>query len=322
MQMQYVQLSDFMSTFYRDVKTQVEEQDIVEWAVEALRRIKAAPSFEEHVSYIEVRDHKAPIPEALTHIIQLARNTCYEESPGTACAEYVAQAYSSCTIASQEDVVPQPRILDCNGTPLEGWEYAYYRPYIDTKFDYIGWVDSALYRRCYVPIRPSTHTFMLANVCQENIPRITELYNTTQDEYTVKWPYFVFSFKTGFVAVSYRKLKMGQDGYPMIPDDPMWTNAITSFVRWKIAQQRFDMDMSPLNRSNVDYTWSVWDRAAGQAAAVAMAHVGADELEGLQNMHDYLLPRLNQSASFYGNLYNPEQRNWTDYMYRQNEHKW
>lgn len=278
----------------------IDEVTAVEWAAEALDFIGVVTQYEEALAFIEVKDYMAPMPQGLTHVIQLARNRCFTKE--TSCP---AQIIEELTEDTTQNFVP----IDCNGTPVAEYEMAYYRPYYDLIYEYTGWTQGNYYNRCFSPIRLSHHTFFNTIVCQETSEDIKRFYQDAPESYTIKEPYFVLSFQEGQIAVAYRRVKVDERGWPMVPDNVSYREAIVRYYRYKLAQQKYDekMDNASLNymmKAEQDYHWYV-----KQAANQALMPKGIDGHEDLTQQRSYLMPRVHRYTDFFGRMNHPESRN-------------
>ena len=144
-----ISIDTIISKARRDGLT-VDEATAVEWIAEALDFIGVVTQYEQAVAFIEVKDYQAPIPQGLTHVVQLARNNCFvkEES----CPAQIVEELSEDTV---QNFVP----IDCQGTPVAEYEMAFYRPFANLIYEHSGWSNSGYYTRCFSPIRLSHHTF-------------------------------------------------------------------------------------------------------------------------------------------------------------------
>ncbi len=287
-----VSIDTLLSKVKRDGLT-VDEATAVEWIAEALDFIGVVTQYEQAVAFIEVKDYQAPIPQGLTHVVQLARNNCFvkEES----CPAQIVEELTEDTV---QNFVP----ISCDGTPVAEYEMAYYRPFANLIYEYSGWSNSGYYTRCFSPIRLSHHTFFNTIVCQEDFVQ------PSVDSYTINHPYFILSFQEGQIAVSYRRVKVDERGWPMVPDDVSYREAIVRYFRYKLAQQKYDekMDNASLNYlTKADQDW-VWYCA--QAGNKAMMPSGVDGYQDLLDQKSNLMPRLHRYSDFFENLNRPESR--------------
>jgi len=147
--MTYTSIDRILSKFQRDYGGDVETNDLIEWSGEALEAIGTSRTYEEATAFIEVKGHQCPLPNGIHNIIQIARNNRFcpaqgDTDPTGICPDDFATAVAN--PATPPPNIPCPKCgpcqtsgpvwLDCDGTPLCGWEGAYYRPYFDLRYEY------------------------------------------------------------------------------------------------------------------------------------------------------------------------------------------
>ena len=290
----------------RDIPFSFEEADAIEWIAEALEAVGATSQLKERVAFIKVENYECLLPNNLVYIVQIARNNVFDDHPETACCSVVLE--------EQEEELPTYDFvpIDCNGTPIADYELAYYRPFWDMERDYGVLIGSNWYRNYYTPVRLANSTFFQSLVC--SIPNAESLYSPSQDEYTVEDPYLRFSFKEGFVAVAYLCNPLDADGYPLIPDNRAYTEALARYVRYKILDKKYlegeDVERK-LVRAEQDWHWY-----CKQAANWAMMPKGIDDYQDLQDMQNYILPRMYRYYGYFGRMATPENRLWNNTMTR------
>lgn len=297
-----ISIKSVLGKLRRDIPFSFEEADAIEWIAEALEAVGAVSQLKERVAFLEVKNHECVVPDNLVYIVQLARNHNYQNNPETACCSTVVEETPE--IADVPDCVP----LDCNGDIIPGTQFAYYRPYFDLQMDYSIAIGTTWYQNNYTPIRLANNSFFSSLVC--SFPDAGDLYCPTQDEYTVDSPYLRFSFKEGFVALAYLTHATDEEGYPMIPDRREYTEALARYVRWKIFDKMY-MEGEDVERK-MDRAERDWHWYCKQAANWAMMPKGVDDYQDLQDMQNYLLPRMYRYYGFFGNMAKPESRPWNN----------
>lgn len=197
-------------------------------------------------------------------------------------------------------------IVDCQGKIIGDHEVAYYRPYFDLLYDYHLWTNSSYYKQNYTPVRLATHSMFNSFVCKEK--DYDNIYRSSKDEYSIKHPYLIFSFKEGSIAMSYLAPKTDEKGYPMIPDVQPYLDAITSYIVLQHTMDKFiagKVKESVINRLDRDYQWNL-----SVAHTYKRKHKSIDELKNFTDSNNYMLPRNNQYNNFFGNFAHAENRRW------------
>lgn len=307
--MNYVTVDTVLAKLFRDLRdTPLHESDVIEWIGEALEFLKVPQVQEEAVHFTKVTNHEADIPKGFHLAIQLARNNNWSEDCNCATAEEVAEALS--------EESPSPVLLDCHGTPLQEYEYAYYRPYYDLQWEYSPWTASGYYRNNYSPIRLANNTFFNSLVCKE---LSTDIYNSCVDEYTIVGTTdrkFRFSFEEGFVAISYLRNAIDPEtGYPLVPDQVSFLTAIGYYVQWKIAEW-WSWNGREGAGSLAQDRERKWLKYVKQAKNYAKMPKTVDEYQNMMEDSLYLIPRTKRYYGFFGKLGRPENRAFSDPDYR------
>jgi len=303
----YTSIERIFSKIDRDLMSEFNEGNVVEWTAEALEAIGAVRQYEEAVAFIEVRNHQCVLPAGFHAIIQVARNNCWTAPTDTGglCAADVPVV----TVADNPADEPPancPVVLDCNGTPLQQYDLAYYRPYFDLRYDHSIWTGCGVYRNCFTPIGLSDHTFFNSIVCA---PQDNDIYQSCNDEYTiVRGVALRFSFKDGQIALSYLRQVLDEEtGFPMIPDHYSYTTAILKYITMKIMERDFyagkEGSESRLRKSEQDWHWY-----CKQAGNYSMMIKGVDEYENQLKQRSYLIPQTQRYVGFFGKLNRAEDR--------------
>ncbi len=280
------------------------ESDFIEWIGAALEAIGAIKAYEEAVCFRTVENYRCVLPKNFHNIIQIARNNVYvPANPVTAITA------NDIAVGITEDTGPSiPVALDENGTPIHEYELAYYRPFFDLQYDYHGWTNLSIYRKCFTPVRLAEHTFFDTLVCrEENTPNI---YNGTgEDEYTIKaGKTLSFSFEKGQVAIAYNRQPLCKDtGYPMIPDDISYTTACVNYCLKNVFMREFysgkEGAQMKMEKAETDWVWY-----CAQAGNKALMLNGIDEHENFTRQRTYLIPPRHSYYGFFGKQYNTKFR--------------
>jgi hypothetical protein len=302
MQYQFVSSQRIISKVIRDYALNEDEGDIIEWIGEALGFIGAAATYEEAVSFVEVSNYKALLPQGLHRIIQIARNNKWvKQDKSTICL--VADNTTNAIV----NVEPYTPIhIDDLGRPIEDYDEAYYRPFYDLKWEYTGWMDSTVYHRfAFTPVRLATSSMFNNLVCQETCVD----YCNARDQYSIigRGSVIKTSFQEGQIAVACLRQIVDEDGYPMVPDDTSYTEAIARYINYRVQCKEFyaGREGANLRMNDADAKWQWY---CSQAATGAMMP-SVDELENM-TQGQYLIPRQNEYASFFGNLGVAEDRSY------------
>lgn len=285
-----------------DLGYQLETYEILEWAGRALEQCQAVPSMKEYVALTKVENHRAKLPANLSHIIQLARNNCYEAKPTC--------PIDLTTTIEEPKTQPTPALIDCHGHLINGCDYANYYSFVSWDLPFFALVKGGHYRDCYTPIRLKNHSFFMNVVCA---PRDEKMYDSCRDEYTIDNRDVVLSFPDGQIAIAYRGQALDDEGYPMFPDHESYVQAILAYIRYKVAYRNYDMETDRLNMGHLSQKMAKaeqdWHFYCRQAINLGLMEGGGKDLfKDLQDIGDYILPPKTRYESFFGNLTIPQDR--------------
>lgn len=284
-----------------DLGTDITPFEIMEYTGRALEQCRAVADMRQYTAFCEVQNHRVTLPPGLIYIQQIARNNCFEAEP--TCPITLAQQEEE---VSEEDLVMEPAVIDCNGNLIGADAYAYYRPFFTMTVPYIYLAGSDIYKNCYTPVRPSSHTFFSSLVCKE---RDVELYCADcKDEYGLDGEDLIVSFPEGQVAISYFGPDIDEKGRVQVPDHETYIKAITSYIRYNRAIKKLDESPSNATMALKKDAESDWHWYCRQAINNGLFDGGPDGFKDIQDIDNWILPPSNRYNAFFGNLTNPQFR--------------
>lgn len=311
--MKYISLNTVFASFGKVLKTyDISESEVIEWCADALEAIQSPASYEPATAFITIAEHQCEMPSHLHVILQIARNNDTADTPVTV-SEIITDVMSTVL----DDVLSEPAnipvALDSNGTPINEYGLAYYRPYFDIVNESNIFGSSATLKAKFTPVRLAESTFFNTIVAQEETG-FSDLYQTTEDEYTIVADNILrFSFETGQIAVSYLRQKVDCDtGYPMIVDTYSNRRAVISFIRLRLTEIDFynNRQGSESRLAKAEQDWQWYCRQAVNENTMPQT---IDQWENLMRQRSYILPQTNRYYGFFGKLAHTENRNLIDY---------
>lgn len=302
--MEFVSVDRILGKVHRDLKgINLNETDAIEWIGEALDFLKTPEIQEETVAFTEVENHETILPLGFHAILQVARNNEWtpkkkEKITPKKVTEEANKKYRVTACDEHEankKCYPVP--LDCNGRPITDYEVAYYRPFFDLKWEYELWTKQDIYKKKYTPVRLSNNVFFNSLVCKE---KNKDIYKNSKDEYTLIGNNRLrFSFKDGHVAISYLKNKIDENtGYPLIPDNISYIQAITYYIKWKISEWYTWNGREGFNSISQN-SERLWLKYANQSKNTIKMPKSLDDFQNLLENTHYLIPNRKKYTNFF-----------------------
>lgn len=305
----YTSVDRIFAKLDRDLGIDIPERDVIEWIGEALQGIGTPQLNEEAISFLEVKDFKAKLPNGTTGIVQIARNNMWSASTkDILCPQTILETCKKTTTTTDTPSIPVA--LDCDGMPINDYDLAYYRPYFDMRLEHFGWYNSSYYQNGYSPVRKAQSSFFEASEKGQTSP-----YNNKhhRDEYKIIGKNVIrFSFQEGSVAIALQRIQIDDEtGYPLVPDTYSHLTAISMYVAMKV---QYKMYMQ--GRQGAEGRWkdmsNEWQWYCKQASNQDMMPKGVDDLQDIGDMRNHMLLITDHYDSFFGNLTLPEHRRWND----------
>ena len=302
-QVKLTSIERVISGVYRDLNPSVEinESDMIEWAGEALEHIGAYSQLEERVEYLKVNDHRVLIPCGLHKIVQVAYKFTDDE-PTEAAMLTTCDGTAECTTPNCANCNPDSCTEDLcakSGQLIANAELwlEYYKP---TRFKHTGY-----YFNNYKPMRLATSSFGRGESihCKDCV----NISSTCEHEYSVDHPYLRTDFKEGHICISYVAQAVDERGFPMIPDEVSYIEAIKRYIVYKLKYSEFIQGIiNPQVFAKIEDDWHWYCR---QARGKANMPDTVDKLENIKQQWSRLIPKVNRYYGFFGNLAAREQLN-------------
>ncbi len=305
-QVKLTSIERVLAGLYRDLSPSIElnESDMVEWAGEALEFIGAYTQMDEKVEYIRVDDYRALIPCGLHRIVQIAYKftegapsttsaltTC--DSTATTCT---TGACVSCDTETCTDLCTHTSQLISNASLF----LEYYKPGAFSQTPY--------YYNNFRPLRlAGSHFSQAKGMHCENCVNLS---STCEHEYSVDHPYLRTDFKSGYICLAFVGQALDERGYPMIPDEVSYIEAIKKYIIYKVKYAEFLQGL--LNPTIFAKLEDDWHWYCQQARGKANMPKTIDELENLKQQRVRLIPQQNSYYGFFGNMSSSEHLNFSN----------
>ena len=116
------------------------------------------------------------------------------------------------------------------------------------------------------------------------------------------------SFCEGCVDISYKAINVDADGLPLLPENPVFLDALENYIKMKRFKILFDQQKIPLavyQMTKAEYT------DAARACHGMFATPSESEMESITSMMHQLIPKMNEFQSGFKTLGDKEYRRFT-----------
>jgi hypothetical protein len=284
-----ISVKSIIAKLYTDLDLQEEnhrETDFIEWAGEAISKIRAFTMFnvkvtgKEGIDYVQISNYQAKLPKDLYGLIGVAY------SPTTT-GNFIPMRYGSGTHSSRvtntETAVSTSPVVS-ESSLINYTMYAYGADYA-TAVELLN-TDMELRARMEALAAPDRNS-------QNTGTKRTE---TRDPYYTINNSYIKTNYKDGYLMIAYTAIPTDTEGYPLIPDDEGFKEAIYWYIvkkywypKWVLGEIRDRVYYDAQN------SWNFYCR---QAYGNAMMP-NIDQLESLKNKWLELVPEINDFNNFF-----------------------
>jgi hypothetical protein len=274
--------------------------DCIEWAGEALEKIGAFPGFtnkvcgKEGIPLLEVNNYTVKLPCDFYNLIQASFSTS-QQGP------YYPMRYGTGNFDSGN-----PDIASQNGAFVEST--------IANTSDLVL-LAMTLYDLDYAPAltkinaEPDTRSKLSAilNIKTPTLPGVNNPMATTKDiTYVITPGYIKMNVESGYIMLAYQAIPTDDEGYPLIPDDVSFIEAIYWYIVMKLYYPQW---VSGQIRDAVYYdARRSWNYYCKQAFGNALMP-NTDQLESIKNSWVRLVPEIKEHTSGFSAL-GQEQRTY------------
>lgn len=255
----------------RDLGLGAEEipyQDFIEWAAEALLHIGAFTQLKQKEDLVIIDDYRGYLPCDLYKVVRLLKASSVEKSDGTFYGGTFTQLLFEAGIEFKS--LPGRVQLDIlQGGGLEPKS-------VSDKYEYLS-------------DRLSHNGNLIGN------PVVNQF---TSNDYNINFNIITTGFRQGFIKIQYLALPVDDNGFPLVPDDQSFRDAIF----WKCAYQlcmRNPEIFKNKKLQDFDYVRQMWLRYCVQARANAIM----PDVDTIQRLANNWM-RLVNITNFDQDLYN------------------
>lgn len=310
--MKFTTIDRVLARLGRDLRgTDLHETDIIEYIGDCMDEFKISGIVEQATCFSEVKNFECEVPKHLNLVLQIARYNNYEEEDDTCVIpKETIEEVSQKSVEDSQSCFSEP--LDCEGNPIFDDYCPAYIPHFDMQWQYIPWTSCNFYRDNFTPVRLANNTFFNTVVCKE---KNQQIYQSCEDEYTIIQGMerkFRFSFETGYVAIAYTRTRLDpKTGFPLVPDDNTFLQAISYYIKWKIAERMFwnqRQGAKSLSEDN-ERKWLKYCRQAKNKIKMPQT---LDDYQDLMESSHHMIPRTRRYYGFFGELGREESYKYKD----------
>lgn len=264
--------------------------DMIEWAGEALEKIGAFPSFinkitgKDGIPLLIVSNYQTKLPCDFHRPIQVSFSTSnagpfYPMRYATGSFDWGSEA----TETNSSTVTHPESALVALAMDLFDEDY-----------------ETALARLNSNATQRSILNSLLDQNGTYNIKDSEDLLNTTLDyTYVITNEYIKTNVETGYIMMAYQAIPTDHDGYPMIPDDSSFIEALYWYITMKLLYPQWKQGSI---RDAVYYdARRSWNYYCKQAYGNALMP-NVDQLESIKNTWLRLIPEINEHTTGFSTL--------------------
>lgn len=263
--------------------------DMIEWAGEALEKIGAFPSFinkvtgKDGVPILVVENYQTKLPCDFHKLIQVAfaeeeTGPFYPMRYATGSFDFGAEENE---ISENPTVYPESALVTL---AMSLYDLTY---------------EEALAKLNAEPATRSLLNSMLADIDNRTTVQGSVADNTSDYTYLIKPGYIKTNVETGYLMLSYQAVPTDEDGYPLIPDDVGFIEAIYWYITMKLLYPEWREGRV---RDAVYYdarrSWNYYSKQAYGNALMP----NKDQLESIKNTWLRLVPEITEWSSSFSTL--------------------
>jgi hypothetical protein len=136
-----------------------------------------------------------------------------------------------------------------------------------------------------------------------NVTNSTRWGNSSVNGYTINDAFLNFNFEKGTIGLAYIGIPTDNDGFPLIPDNISYKEAIEKYIVMKMMYPKFITET--INQNTWESVKNDWHWYCSQSRGKANMP-SLDEYESIKNMWNRLKPMMNEHRLFFNKLGNVE----------------
>tara|TARA_Y100000310_G_C20677275_1_gene813820 strand:+ start:1675 stop:2400 length:726 start_codon:yes stop_codon:yes gene_type:complete len=133
----------------------------------------------------------------------------------------------------------------------------------------------------------------------------SNLHTTSKYGYTINGNYINTNFTDTTIDLAYTAFETDDDGFPMIPDDISYKEAIVRYIVMKLKYPDYVNNREGMTEGKYNVIKEEWHWYCAQAAGKAMMP-SLDQMESIKNQWVRLIPEINRHSDFFNKLNDQE----------------
>jgi hypothetical protein len=262
--------------------------DLIEYAGEALEKIGAFPYFEYKVTgrdgepSLPFVNYQSKLPNNLHRVIGVAYSS-------TETGTLYPMRYST-GIMGNTNVVTSTQLNDSFTTASTGDAVVLAMQLYDLTYEL------ALTK---INDEPATKALLNALLSNSSKSSVNNANNTTDLTYIISNGFIKTNVDSGYLTIAYQAMPCDIDGYPLVPDDPGFIEAVYWYIAMKLLYPQW-RDGRVRDAVYFDAK-SSWQFYCKQAYGNAMMP-SVDQLRSIKNSWLRLIPDINEGDNFFTSL--------------------
>jgi len=261
--------------------------DMVEWSGEALEKIGGFPTLttkvmgKDEYPLVEIQSYQAVLPYDFHSLVQIAYSS-------TTTGPFYPMRYATGSFDYGSTITSMPAEYTASNSDLVTLCMTLYN------LDYAA----AL---AYLNSNPSIREILESMIAPTKSTNEDAGISTTYDyTYIISGGYVKTNIESGYLMIAYQAIPTDNEGYPMIPDNQSFMEAIYWYITMKLLYPQWvsgqvrDAVYADAKRS--------WNFYCKQAYGNAMMPNGADQLETIKNTWHRLVEEFNEHDSFFSTM--------------------
>lgn len=296
-----VSVKRVIAKVYTDLGLQEGEvpvSDMIDWAAESLEKIGAPTVLttkitgKEGIPLTPITNYQAQLPLDYFSIMQVA----YTNS-ATGSDTFMPMKYSAGSFEERQGMT-----ADATNTFISSSTAAISYVTTDDLLDLVVRLYDLTYAEALEKLNTepeieSVLRSLIGNPPESSLSYDRNTVNIDQLEYVLTPGYIKTNVREGYLMIAYKAVPTDEDGFPMIPDNASFMDAVYWYINMKIKYIQWSQGkIRDIIYQHAEQKWNFYVK---QAYGRAMMPATLDEMESLKNAWVRLLPVTNAADSFF-----------------------